>query len=276
MTFEILGVSFNMNNKEQLKSLTALRFLFFLCVFLSHYMINGHRVLPNGGSFAVVFFFILSGFSLSFGYGDKVGKMDYTSFIKKRFLRLWPMQFATIVVRAIPILIIPIFVGSLEWKNIVSFVLKFFFAEAWIPDAQVVFNFNACAWYLSPLVFCYFIFPFIYNRIMRAGVLRIVFGIIVYLLIYVGCINIIPPERHQVFLYAAPYFRVFDFSIGIVIFRMFESYSIKLSSRGWSGGEYALLGTLVVVAWLPLKDIPAVWRMASIYWAPAIGIILVV
>ena len=128
--FQNNDISSTVRNSQQLKSLTALRFLFFLFVFFSHYIVDGKRILPNGGSFAVVFFFMLSGFSLSLGYGNRIETIGYGTFIYKRLLVLWPMHVVTLLIRAIPILVIPFFIGHFEGKNLVSFLLKFLFLDA--------------------------------------------------------------------------------------------------------------------------------------------------
>jgi peptidoglycan/LPS O-acetylase OafA/YrhL len=54
-----------------IKPLTSLRFLFALCVFLSHYTINGSPVFYEG-YIGVEFFFILSGFIISYKYAERI------------------------------------------------------------------------------------------------------------------------------------------------------------------------------------------------------------
>lgn len=261
---------------KKLQSLNGLRFIFFLCVFFSHYMMSSGRVLPNAGEFAVVFFFMLSGFSLSYGYGERIDTITYSDFIKKRLLRLWPMQVLTLLLRAIPIILIPLFVSVIDIKDIISFILKLFFLEGWIPDTQIIFNFNACAWYLSPLVFCYFLFPTLYKWIVKVKPIQIVVAVLVYLSIYAICVYFIPSERHQVFLYAAPYFRFFDFAIGILLFRVYRNRGVPIN-KGLKNSllpELLLIVLIAVVAWLPLGGVPQVIKMASAYWIPAIIVIL--
>ena len=267
-----------MDKKEQLQSLNALRFFFFLCVFFSHYVFNGERVLPNAGQFAVVFFLILSGFSLSYGYGNEICTLNYNSFIRKRLLRLWPMQLLTLFLRAIIILIIPLVLGQFNLKDLISFILKCFFLEAWVPDTQIIFNYNTCAWYLSPMVFCYLLFPWFYDWVIKAKKRHIIISIISYIAIYVTFIFLIPSEKHQVFLYAAPYFRVFDFILGILAYRLFKSgFLNRLIYSKYcvaSITELTLLLFIAIVAWLPLEDVPPVLKMASLYWFPAFVVIV--
>lgn len=200
-----------MVRNNHLQSLTALRFLFFVFVFLSHYLIDGVRVLPNGGHFAVVFFLILSGFSLSYGYGERIGEIEYKAFIIKRVVQLYPMHLLTLLLRAIPILFIPLAMGRFEPEKVLSFGLNMVFLQAWIPNEDVIFSFNSCAWYLSPLVFCYLMFPFLYKWISNAHSRVLSLTVIGFVGIYAVCSIWIPSSRHECFLYAAPYFRCFDF-----------------------------------------------------------------
>lgn len=262
---------------KQLQSLNGIRFIFFMCVFFSHYVIMGSgRVLPNAGEFAVVFFFMLSGFSLSYGYGERIDTIPYGDFIKKRLLRLWPMQILTLLLRSVPLLLIPLIVGNLDIKNVISFILKLFFLEGWVPNEDIIFNYNSCAWYLSPLVFCYFLFPFLYKWVIKIKPTQLALAIFAYLAIYVACIFIIPQERHQVFLYAAPYFRFFDFALGIMLFRVYKNknFHSSLKVKNTIFSECLILVFIALIAWLPLKGVPQVFKMASVYWIPAILIIL--
>lgn len=178
--------------------------------------------MPNGGPYAVVFFFMLSGLSLSIGYGNRIESLNnYNQFYKKRLVQLYPMQILTLFLRAIPFLFIPLLIGKIDLEKIASFILKMFFLEAWIPNKEIIFDYNSCAWYLSPLVFCYMLFPYLFKLIGKVNISQISIAIISYLMIYVFSIHVIPEEHHQEFLYVAPYYRIFDFVIGILLFRFF-------------------------------------------------------
>lgn len=235
-----------MKKQKRLESLTALRFLFFVFVFLSHYMMGENRVLPHGGAFAVVFFYMLSGFSMSYGYGDKIDDMPYGKFVKKRLVQLYPMQLVTHLLRAVPFLFIPLLSGVVDYEKITSFVLKLFFLEAWVPNENIIFGFNSCAWYLSPLVFCYFIFPLLFKWICKSSSKTLASAMLGYLFVYGICTRLIPEERQQVFIYAAPYFRFFDFALGIVLYRIVMSdyfHRIVDKITSWGGRN-----TVIVIA----------------------------
>lgn len=230
-----------MEKRRKLESLNALRFIFFVFVFLSHYMIGQDRVLPHGGAFAVVFFYMLSGFSLSYGYGERIMELRYGDFIKKRLLQLYPMHLLTHLLRAIPFLFIPLLTGVIDVEKISSFILKLFFLETWVPNENIIFSYNSCAWYLSPLVFCYFIFPFIFKWICKLSNKALCCAILGYLVVYGICIVLIPADKQQVFIYAAPYFRFFDFALGIILYKVAMSeyyYKIVDKVTSWGGQNY--------------------------------------
>ena len=67
----------------------------------------------NHGHIAVDFFFILSGFVISYAYDDRWGKMSMGGFFKRRLIRLHPMLMMGAVVGAIAFLI----AGREQWSG---------------------------------------------------------------------------------------------------------------------------------------------------------------
>lgn len=88
-----------MENKENFHSLNALRFFSFFIVFLSHlpYSLFGKlEFLQIEGALGVYFFFILSGFLITYILlNQKV--MNFKKFFARRVLRIWPMYFLIIL-----------------------------------------------------------------------------------------------------------------------------------------------------------------------------------
>ena len=75
---------------------------------------GGPILVVNHGYLAVDFFFILSGFVLSYAYDDRWGKsLTFGSFIKRRLIRLHPMVVMGAVVGAITFLL----QGSVQWDG---------------------------------------------------------------------------------------------------------------------------------------------------------------
>jgi peptidoglycan/LPS O-acetylase OafA/YrhL len=75
---------------------------------------GGPILVVNHGYLAVDFFFILSGFVLSYAYDDRWGKsLTFGSFIKRRLIRLHPMVVMGAVLGAITFLL----QGSVQWDG---------------------------------------------------------------------------------------------------------------------------------------------------------------
>lgn len=78
-----------MQQRLFIPALDSLRFLFMLVIFFHHL-----DLYPHGGGIAVSFFFILSGFSLTIGYRDRVlqPEFSYSNYITKRLVKFYPLH----------------------------------------------------------------------------------------------------------------------------------------------------------------------------------------
>ena len=93
----------------------------------------------NHGHIAVDFFFILSGFVISYAYDDRWGKMSMGGFFKRRLIRLHPMLMMGAVVGTITFLI----AGREQWSGetapvgwvMTAMLLTMFMIPA-VPDAH--------------------------------------------------------------------------------------------------------------------------------------------
>ena len=92
--------------KTEVRTLTGLRGIAAVWVALYHIhwqaVAEGKAPLPlHHGYLAVDFFFLLSGFVVSYAYDDRWGKMTQWEFYKRRLIRLQPMVIAGSVIGAI-------------------------------------------------------------------------------------------------------------------------------------------------------------------------------
>lgn len=263
----------------RVKSLSSLRFLFFISIFLSHYIWNGEFLFPMGGPMGVSFFFILSGFSLSMGYGSKIQSIDMKEFLKKRLIKVYPMHLITLGFRVITFLIIPLVLGECVTKKIISLVLNVFLLQAWVPDAEIIFSYNTIAWFLSPIVFFYVVFPVLYKLIEKVK-LRHFIPIIIIL--YVLAVSFVPEGLYQEFIYVAPLFRVVDFIIGIVSYKLLKrllnnGIGVSLFKRNIRVAPYVIeaLVVLIVILTIIIHGLCDVrLGMAALFWLPMAAIII--
>ncbi len=149
-----------------LKSLTSLRFVFALMVFLSHatfvtdaqsFFFQQRQWLKQG-FVGVNFFFILSGFILSYTYFEKINTIksfQWRRFYLKRFAKIFPSFWFS--------LLLSVFFAAALWQhpnNIKILFANLFLIQAWLPDSYYQWFLNPPAWSLSVEVFFYLLFPF--------------------------------------------------------------------------------------------------------------------
>ena len=158
-------------SRPHLPVLTTLRFFAAMEVVLFHlYLLGDRRQTPlpfsgllSGGYEAVSFFFILSGFVLTYAsVDDTTGHLTVSrqSFWIARIGRIAPAYFLGLAL-ALPILLHLTFITKfMPVKNFVEGVILTPFAlQAWWPPAATVWNFPG--WSLSVEAFFYALFPWL-------------------------------------------------------------------------------------------------------------------
>lgn len=145
-----------------LKSLTSLRFVFALMVLLSHCASIDPFFRKNifqEGFVGVSFFFILSGFIISYSYKNKIEghSVSKRTFWVGRIARIYPLHVFT--------LFVTIFLHREMWHNAVSwlghFIPNLFLLQAFIPKAGYYYSFNSPSWSLCCEMLFYGLFPFL-------------------------------------------------------------------------------------------------------------------
>src|SRR5580765_4671714 len=111
--------------KPELPALTGIRFYAALLVFLSHVILipgmeelSGGRLIFNVGVVGVSFFFVLSGFILTYNYGDVlragVAGPAYKRFVWGRLTKIYPVHVLALL------MVLPIAITSpnlpLDWR----------------------------------------------------------------------------------------------------------------------------------------------------------------
>ncbi|MFC7886474.1 acyltransferase family protein [Streptomyces sp. NPDC057376] len=151
----------------RLASLTSLRFFAAFAVFVHHF--NG--VGPGGGvwqvpdlfpyskigAHGVTFFFVLSGFLLTWSHKPGNGKKV---FYWRRFGRIYPAHLVAAVAA------VAVFYGMGDDRtDAVSFVASLLLVQAWLPDAVPTLPGNPVTWTLSVELLFYALFPLVIGRL---------------------------------------------------------------------------------------------------------------
>jgi peptidoglycan/LPS O-acetylase OafA/YrhL len=151
----------------RLEALTGLRWFAAFGVFLFHvrefYPLPGMKDLALFGNSGVTFFFVLSGFVLTWSF---VPHDTAPRFYWRRFARIWP---ALAVSTA---LAVPVFYAGLgrpfDRSSQLGVLASLTLLQAWIPS--VLLAGNPAAWSLSDEGFFYTIFPAVVRPIVRSPV----------------------------------------------------------------------------------------------------------
>jgi peptidoglycan/LPS O-acetylase OafA/YrhL len=154
--------------KAELRALTGVRFYAALFVFFSHMPIvagmdalSGQRAVFNAGVVGVSFFFVLSGFILTYNYAHVfeggISPFAYRRFLWDRFTKIYPVHVATLV------LVLPVALFSqnlpLDWRAVPFHLLLL---HCFWPFAQANLGayLNVPAWSISCEWFFYLVAPF--------------------------------------------------------------------------------------------------------------------
>ncbi|MFE5208778.1 acyltransferase family protein [Streptomyces sp. NPDC056600] len=160
---------------SRLPSLTGMRFVAALLVFAFHttwqtaYVAGtGGDVLgdvfANAGFYGVSFFFVLSGFVLTWSARPEDTK---AAFWRRRLVKIYPNHLVTFLIAAVLMLIAA---DAFTTKGTLA---NLFLVQAWIPEIQVPNTMNAVSWSLSVELFFYLSFPLLLRLLNRVPVRRL-------------------------------------------------------------------------------------------------------
>jgi len=263
------------------RSLSSLRFLFALMIFMHHFAIGGVGAFPAGGPCGVSFFMVLSGFALCCGYADKVsrGEFSWKTFMLKRLVKIYPLHLLCLA--AAVLLRVEAWMGGADVSSDLK-ILPFnaLLLQSWIPVKSVYFSFNALSWCLSDFLFFYAVFPFVVR--LRCS-LKSRSRIALWLLaagLYTVLVAFLPESLSHAVLYIYPITRLLDFCLGVEAFFIVRaalqrctSSQIRLSKGELTALELAsvLLLTASICAY-PL--LPESIRLTALFFAPSVLLII--
>lgn len=254
----------------RLDSLTGLRWWAAFAVF-AHHMSN-IAPLPidyalTYGSYGVTFFFVLSGFVLTWSARPGVST---STFYWRRFARIYPSHFIALL------LAIPVFYSfspaADDWwvkpVNVGILALSFVLLQGWSRDPAILFSGNPAAWTLTCEAFFYALHPAInrvFGRLRVRGSLAVVGAVIAAAFLYRFGVMLFPGS----WLAAAPLpvVRLSEFVIGIGIARaMLAGWKVRLSPLWCYLGLVALLGGLVLAIRLAGNPVAAFFVATANEW----------
>jgi peptidoglycan/LPS O-acetylase OafA/YrhL len=250
----------------QLRPLTSIRFLFAMFVvlfhgldFLKHSGIAANwpaiiLAVISQGYIGVDFFFVLSGFILSYSYQNRLGHpKDSLAFWWSRFARIYPAYLFAFTV-FLPIAIYSAALAGQSRLALFTAAFQLTLTQSWIPATALAWN--TPAWSLSVEAFFYALFPFIFLRARLLSKQHLVFfAIAAYTLSQIGAL---------VGWYIGP--RVADWFNSILGFRELSPNDRDLFSMYFPMFRLPefLFGTTLGVLFSRMPPLPTIWRKIAL------------
>lgn len=254
--------------------LTSLRFIFALMVFGAHcYVIDSFfdAHFFKEGFVGVSFFFVLSGFIISYNYQRKLQEKQTSrrTFWVARIARVYPLHWLTLFVAA---LLGNYVTATNGWDWFKHFLASLTLTNAYIPQADYFFSFNSPSWSLCCEQLFYFCFPFLVPLAKSYKRLLGVWGVSVVLLL--TGMYFTPEEAIKGYWYVNPITRLPDFLVGMLLFQCYEGLkNRKISSLQGSVLEIVSVG-LFLLFYLYAAEVPKVYRYSCYYWVPVAMVLL--
>ncbi|MEU8425598.1 acyltransferase [Micromonospora sp. NPDC048835] len=160
---------------RRLPSLTGLRFFATTLVFACHIAVITQFIggslgtfvasaFPLAGPYGVGFFFVLSGFVLTWTARESDRT---TSFWRRRVVKIYPSHLVTFALAAVLTVVAGRATGLLDW------VTNPLLLHAWVPSLNTSTSFNGVSWSLSCELFFYLAFPLLLPLLDRIPVNRL-------------------------------------------------------------------------------------------------------
>jgi peptidoglycan/LPS O-acetylase OafA/YrhL len=266
--------------RDQLKPLTSLRFIAALLVFVYHAPLaqpfaHDHAL----GQAGVGFFFLLSGFILTYTYGGTLNTpAGVVRFSIARFARVYPAYLVSIAL-ALPVVAL---YGSLAWDKSApairaeALAAQLLAVQAWFPREEIYLGINSPAWSISVEAFFYALFPLLIASLWRSFATAGARAVFIMAALTWGCaaaVFAIPHHADVWTTYIFPPVRLVDFVVGMLLGIAFlRGYRLPGSATTW---ELAAVGS-VVAAILAIPHVPAGLQyslLALPCWAALIAIV---
>ncbi|USK26517.1 acyltransferase [Bacillus sp. CMF21] len=226
-----LNIKHNDKLPKNLEALTSFRFVAALLVFIFH---AGMLAEFQLGYLGVSFFFILSGFILSYNYERKlsnINEFQLKRFYIARISKIYPIHLLTFLLAIpyyffIPLKHEPILYVFQALTNVALI-------HSFIPFGNI--SFNGVSWSLSNELFFYAMFPLllIYSlKKIKNGLKTLIIVISLWLtMVFVYTFLLSNGNISTWFSYYFPVTRLFEFYVGIIAGLLFIRYSSKIEVK---------------------------------------------
>jgi peptidoglycan/LPS O-acetylase OafA/YrhL len=275
-----------------LRPLTAFRFLAALAVFCHHMqdyclaeprLVKIYRSVLFEGYAGVTFFFVLSGFILTYNYNGLFRTFreirEVWKFYTARFARIYPVHLLTFFVM-VPLVYREFLTasGSATLRAGSNLLLL----QSFIPRSDFFFAYNAPSWSLSNEFFFYALLPLLLWSLHAVRLTRPIWSTALTMVCLAGAFGLTwiwneSPSFHWL-CYINPLFRVADFAAGVALcFTYLGFRGARPDWLGWMSATLLEMAALAVIGVLVFcaGAVPLAVRLGS-YYTPAMAAIILI
>jgi len=236
------------HTSARLQQLTGLRFFAALAIVVFHLKgVFGVPAISVDLAQGVTFFFVLSGFILSYVYPKLRNSASVAQFYRARIARIWPVHLVALILGFILI--------GYEF-DLTTLAPNILLVQGWLPVSAMYFGYNSPSWSVSAELFFYLAFPLLI--VNWDSTWRWKISCCVLLTAFAICLGAICelPEYENLesasfnisqhgLVYIGPLARLLEFVLGIGAAQIFRRWQPVLSLRN---GTFVELGAIVLCA----------------------------
>lgn len=238
--------------RQQLLPLTSLRFFAAMMIVLHHAHGKFGLGNPTFPGYAmdqgVSFFFVLSGFILTYVYPSLDTWSERKRFITLRIARIWPAHVCALVL--LILLFLPKSIQFPDSKHYGILAMNIGMLHSWIPFKDFFFSFNSPSWSISTELFFYLSFIFLIPAWSKTWQWKLCLsGLVAISMIYLCNVLKLPGFTMQstgltadALINIHPVTRLFEFVLGMAIAMTWQ----RFGQFNWPAWKISLVEIMVV------------------------------
>lgn len=191
--------------------------------------------------------FVVSGFLMAYNHFNKQSSfslIDGAKIVTKKLPRFYPIHLITFLLQLF--FVATWYNKSLNYKFAIG-TLNLSLQHAWFPKTE--FTFNNVSWFLSALIFCYFITPALAGFIKQTKRLIVPFLSIFIIRFFVEYITRNQPNLINLDLHCNPFVQSLNYSLGYItgVYFLKNSKLTTYLQQKTSNIEYIFLQLLITI-----------------------------
>ena len=223
------------NKRQEIQSAKGLRAIAVLGVVMYH------TCMPFSNytiGYFLVTLFVFSGFFMSMHHPmtEPVTPRRWARFMTHRLARFLPLYWLSLA--------LVIIFGAWTWRW--DLPLHILLLQSYVPNLYVAYSYNGVAWFLSSLVFCYALFPFIERWYQRHDTVTI----LLILLLAVAAFDLIAAQfsiqTYKLLTHTFPPMHLVEFMFGMLIYKVYQSHPQKMGTGTASFIELVVLIVVII------------------------------